>query len=234
MYQFQSKIRYSQLDSQGSLSLPALLDYFQDCSIFQSEELGVGVDYLKERELIWALSSWQIVVKRYPRLCENVTIGTAPYGFKGFIGFRNFWMLDEKGEEIAVANSVWSLIHTSGKPAKPMPEMLEKYTLSPRREMEYADRKIRFEGEGIPESPINVMAHHLDTNLHVNNGQYVRIAMDYLPEEFSIGQLRAEYKMQAVLGTTMYPVLFEDGKKMGISLQNEEGAVYCNVEFSRM
>lgn len=234
MYQFQSKIRYSQLDSQGSLSLPALLDYFQDCSIFQSEELGVGVDYLKERELIWALSSWQIVVKRYPRLCENVTIGTAPYGFKGFIGFRNFWMLDEKGEEIAAANSVWSLIHTSGKPAKPMPEMLEKYTLSPRREMEYADRKIRFEGEGIPESPINVMAHHLDTNLHVNNGQYVRIAMDYLPEEFSIGQLRAEYKMQAVLGTTMYPVLFEDGKKMGISLQNEEGAVYCNVEFSRM
>lgn len=234
MYQFQSKIRYSQLDSQGSLSLPALLDYFQDCSIFQSEELGVGVDYLKERELIWALSSWQIVVKRYPRLCENVTIGTAPYGFKGFIGFRNFWMLDEKGEEIAVANSVWSLIHTSGKPAKPMPEMLEKYTLSPRREMEYADRKIRFEGEGIPESPINVMAHHLDTNLHVNNGQYVRIAMDYLPEEFSIGQLRAEYKMQAVLGTTMYPVLFEGGKKMGISLQNEEGAVYCNVEFSRM
>lgn len=234
MYQFQSKIRYSQLDSQGSLSLPALLDYFQDCSIFQSEELGVGVDYLKERELIWALSSWQIVVKRYPRLCENVTIGTAPYGFKGFIGFRNFWMLDEKGEEIAVANSVWSLIHTSGKPAKPMPEMLEKYTLSPRREMEYADRKIRFEGEGIPESPINVMAHHLDTNLHVNNGQYVRIAMDYLPEEFSIGQLRAEYKMQAVLGTTMYPVLFEDGKKMGISLQNEEGTVYCNVEFSCM
>lgn len=234
MYQFQSKIRYSQLDSQGSLSLPALLDYFQDCSIFQSEELGVGVDYLKERELIWALSSWQIVVKRYPRLCENVTIGTAPYGFKGFIGFRNFGMLDEKGEEIAVANSVWSLIHTSGKPAKPMPEMLEKYTLSPRREMEYADRKIRFEGEGIPESPINVMAHHLDTNLHVNNGQYVRIAMDYLPEEFSIGQLRAEYKMQAVLGTTMYPVLFEGGEKMGISLQNEEGAVYCNVEFSRM
>ena len=234
MYQFQSKIRYSQLDSQGSLSLPALLDYFQDCSIFQSEELGVGVDYLKERELIWALSSWQIVVKRYPRLCENVTIGTAPYGFKGFIGFRNFWMLDEKGEEIAAANSVWSLIHTSGKPAKPMPEMLEKYTLSPRRGMEYADRKIRFEGEGIPESPINVMAHHLDTNLHVNNGQYVRIAMDYLPEEFSIGQLRAEYKMQAVLGTTMYPVLFEDGKKMGISLQNEEGTVYCNVEFSCM
>jgi len=235
MYQFQNRIRYSELDSSGRLRLPALLDYFQDCSIFHSEELGLGVEYLKEKEMIWALSSWQIVIKRYPGLCENVTIGTAPYDFRGFIGYRNFWMLDEKGNEIAVANSIWSLIHTdSKKPATPPSEMLEKYVLSPKREMEYADRRIRFEGKGIPRPKMTVMAHHLDTNLHVNNGQYVRIAMDYLPEDFSIGQLRAEYKMQAVLGTEMYPLLYENREKTGISLQNAEGAVYCNVEFSRM
>ena len=58
MYQFQNRIRYSELDSSGRLRLPALLDYFQDCSIFHSEELGLGVEYLKEKEMIWALSSW--------------------------------------------------------------------------------------------------------------------------------------------------------------------------------
>lgn len=235
MYEFQSKIRYSELDSNGSLSLPALLNYFQDCSIFHSEELGLGVDYLKEKEMLWALSSWQIVIKSYPGLCENVTIGTAPYDFKGFIGYRNFWMLDEKGNEIAAANSIWSLIHVgNGKPTKPTPEMIEKYVLSPKMEMEYADRRIRFEGQGVPRSKVTVMAHHLDTNLHVNNGQYVRIAMDYLPADFCIGQLRAEYKMQAVLGTEIYPLLFESQGKTGVSLQNADGAVYCNVEFSRM
>ena len=184
MYQFQSKIRYSQLDSNGCLTLPALLDYFQDCSIFHSEELGVGVDYLKEKKLLWALSAWQIVIRRSPKLCENVTIGTAPYGFKGFIGYRNFWMLDEAGREKAVANSVWSLIDSeTGKPQKPNEDMMEKYVLSPKLEMDYADRRIRFEGEGIPQEPIVVMAHHLDTNLHVNNGQYVRIAMDVNTDE---------------------------------------------------
>lgn len=235
MYQFQSRVRYSELDSHGSLSLPALLDYFQDCSIFHSEELKLGVDYLKERQLLWALSSWQIVIKRYPRLCENIAIGTAPYEFRGFMGCRNFWMLDEAGEEIAVANSIWSLLNTgSGKPEKPTSEMIEGYALSPKREMEYAERRIRFEGEGVLQDKISVKAHHLDTNMHVNNGQYVRIAMDYLPAGFQIGQLRAEYKKQAVLGTEMYPLVFESESKTGVSLRDAEGAVYCNVEFTRM
>lgn len=235
MYQFQSRIRYSESDSSGRLSLPGLLDYFQDCSIFESEELGLGVKYLKEKELIWALTFWQIVIKRYPDQSERVKTGTAPYDFKGFIGYRNFWMWDENGRETAVANSIWSLIHMGdGKFAKVPPEMLEKYALSPRAEMEYANRKIVFEGEGRTEAKVAVMAHHLDTNLHVNNGQYVRIAMDYLPEDFSIGQLRAEYRKQAVLGTEMYPVIYETEDKTGVSLQDEAGTAYCNVEFTRM
>lgn len=235
MYQFQSRIRYSETDSSGRLSLPGLLDYFQDCSIFHSEDLGLGVKYLKEKELIWALTFWQIIVKRYHDQSEHVKIGTAPYDFKGFIGYRNFWMWDESGREIAVANSIWSLIHMGdGKPAKLPPEMLEKYVLSPKAEMEYANRKIVFEGEGRPADKMTVTAHHLDTNQHVNNGQYVRIAMDHLPEECLIGQLRAEYKKQAVLGTEMYPVVFETEDKTGVSLQDEAGAVYCNVEFTRM
>ena len=86
MYKFSSRIRYSEVDSKGILSLESLLDYFQDCSTFHSEDVGVGLGYLKERHLAWVLSAWQIVVDRYPRLCEEVRIGTAPYGFKGFFG----------------------------------------------------------------------------------------------------------------------------------------------------
>ena len=130
---------------------------------------------------------------------------------------------------------VRGLIHMGdGKPVKITPEMQEKYVLSPKAEMDYANRKIIFEGEGRPETKMTVMQHHLDTNLHVNNGQYVRIAMDYLPEGYPIGQLRAEYKKQAVLGTEMYPVIFKTKDKTGVSLQDEAGTAYCNVEFIRM
>ena len=101
MYSYKSRIRYSELDESGHLRLESLLDYFQDCSTFQSEDIGLGVDCLKKRHLIWVMSSWQIVVERYPDLCEWVTIGTIPYDFKGFLGFRNFLMTDEEGRRLA-------------------------------------------------------------------------------------------------------------------------------------
>ena len=48
VYEFDSRVRYSEVDSQGKLTWLALMDYFQDCSVFQSESLGIGVDYLAE------------------------------------------------------------------------------------------------------------------------------------------------------------------------------------------
>ena len=39
MYYFTSKVRYSETDEMGKLTLQAILDYFQDVSTFQSEEL---------------------------------------------------------------------------------------------------------------------------------------------------------------------------------------------------
>ena len=125
MYSYQARIRYSEIDEGGNLRLETLLDYFQDCSTFQSEDLGVGISYLKERHLVWVLSTWQIVVERYPLLGENVIIGTSPYDFKGFMGFRNFWMKDESGNYLARANSIWSLLDTqSNRPVRLQEEFL--------------------------------------------------------------------------------------------------------------
>ena len=51
MYSFDSRIRYSEVDSKGTLNWLALMDYFQDCSVFHSESLHIGVDYLADHHL---------------------------------------------------------------------------------------------------------------------------------------------------------------------------------------
>lgn len=234
MYTFQSRIRYSEVGPDGKLTLESLLDYFQDASTFHSEDLGLGVGYLKEKNMVWVLSSWQIVVERYPQLCEHVIIGTAPYDFKGFIGYRNFWMETEAGERLAYANSVWSLMDTvKMTPARPPVEMLEGYRLSEKLPMEYAPRKIPMPAEGKQEEELQVRTHHLDTNGHVNNGQYVRMAMDYIPAVFRIRQMRAEYKKQAVLHDRIMPATAVNAEKTlyTVSLNAEDGKPYSVVEF---
>lgn len=232
MYSYKSRIRYSELDETGHLRLESLLDYFQDCSTFHSEDIGLGVEFLKERHLVWVMSSWQIVTERFPRLCETVTVGTAPYEFKGFVGFRNFLMTDEEGNRLAVANTIWSLLDTrTGKPVKPSEDMMKGYVLEPKLDMDYAPRRIQIPEDMMKRDAVQIRTHHLDTNHHVNNGQFVRIAIDALSENVQVRQLRAEYKKQVMLGDVLIPYTkkMEDGKYV-IVLKDEEDNICCTVE----
>ncbi len=233
MYTFESRIRYSETDSDGCLTMAALINYFQDVSTFQSEDLGLGVAYLKEHHQVWVLSAWQIVVERYPKLGERVIAGTHPYDMRGFMGLRNFYLLDGEGKYLAKANSVWTLLDTQTQRPVAVPEiMTEGYRLEEKLEMEYAPRKIAVpEGGEMLESVI-VKKHHLDTNHHVNNQQFIDIAMNYLPEDFPIGQVRAEYKKQAYLDDKLVPVVLRNEDKIYVILQDESGAPYVVTEFA--
>ena len=234
MYGFESVVRYSEVDVHRHMTLTALLELLQDCCIFQSEHLGIGMDYLKERKRAWVLSSWQIVVERYPNLYERVIVGTQPYDMKGFLGYRNFAMMTEDGEYLAKANSIWSLLDLDkGKPVPVSEEMAQKYGIGDKLDMEYAPRKIAVPEGGVSGEAIVVKQHHLDTNHHVNNGQFIDMTMDFLPEDFVIGQLRAEYKKQAFLEDVLLPYVVTGGDRVVVSLTDEKGAPYVVVEMLR-
>ena len=234
MYTFDSRIRYSETDSEGRLTMAALINYFQDCSTFHSEDVGLGLRYLRERNLVWVLSSWQIVVERYPEMGERVTIGTCPYDMKGFLGYRNFWMTDEGGNYIAKANTLWSLLDAAaGKPSTVTMEMAEGYGLGEKLEMEYAPRKIAIPQGGTIREPITVKQHHIDANHHVNNQQFVNMAMDFLPEDFAVVQLRAEYKKQAFLDDVLIPYVAQEGTRLVVSLTDQGDLPYVVIEFAK-
>ena len=44
MYSFDSRVRYSEVDEDRKLSLTGVINYMQDCSTFQSEDLNMGID----------------------------------------------------------------------------------------------------------------------------------------------------------------------------------------------
>ena len=50
MYTYESRVRFSEVDHYETMTLPSIINYFQDGSIFQSEDIGLGVDYLKEKK----------------------------------------------------------------------------------------------------------------------------------------------------------------------------------------
>lgn len=235
MYTFDGRVRYSEVGEDSLLTLQSLLDYFQDCSTFHSEDIGLGLEYMDKIGQVWLLSAWQICIGRYPKYGEQIVIGTAPYEFRGFMGLRNFLMRTKEGEALAWANSIWTLMDREKmRPVKPNKDMIAGYAPEEKYPMDYAPRKIAMPDDGRQMEAFTVKPHHLDTNHHVNNGQYVRMAMDCIPAGVRISQLRVEYKNQALLGDEIYPVVAAgaEGKLYTVALNRADGSPYCVVEFT--
>lgn len=232
VYSFHSRVRYSEVGEDRKLTLNSILNYFQDCSTFQSEAVGLGLEKLAKNQQVWLMISWQICVNRYPKLGEYITIKTWAYGFKGFYGYRNFLMEDEQGNPVAYANAIWCFMDLkANRPVTIPEEELKGYEVEEKLDMKYAPRKIKVPQECEEREAFVVMKHHLDTNHHVNNGQYIQMAVEYLPDDFVIKQMRAEYKVQALLGDTVIPYVHNEDGKYTITLCNTQGKPYVIVEF---
>lgn len=234
MYKWNSRVRFSEIGEDKRLTLDGILNYFQDSSTFHSEEVGNGMDAVERLKRVWVLSSWQIVVNEYPKMGESIQLGTWPYDFKGFFGGRNFIMYGADGRVLAYANSLWTYLNSeNGRPARVDESIASLYEIEPKYDMDYADRKIALPEELTAQKSFPVEVYHLDTNHHVNNGQYVRMAGMYLPAGFEVAQMRAEYKKQAVLGDTIYPMTACIEDKVLVSLNDEKGNAFAVVEFLR-
>lgn len=231
MYQMESRVRFSETDHERKMSVGAIVDYFQDCSTFQTEDLGVGFSYLLPQNLTWILVYWQIVVEEYPVLGEKITVGTIPYEFKGFLGKRNFY-LEKEGKRVVKADSLWTLMNMETMlPAKISEEIAGAYSLEKKMDMEYLPRKIAVVGEEETGETFVIQNHHLDCNHHVNNGQYIKMALSFLPSDAEICQIRAEYKNQAHLGDIIYPYVYREESKSYVCLCDAQKKPYVVTEF---
>lgn len=231
MYTFESRVRYSETDESGLLSVTGIMNYLQDCSTFQSEDLELGLAYLKNKNRAWWLNSWHILVDRYPRMGERIRVSTWPYGFKGIYGYRNFTICDEMGNFLVRADSNWFFFDLKNNvPVRVSADEIRGYGQGEEElEMPPVPRRIVLPVEFEEREPVVVVHHHLDTNMHVNNAQYVEIARELLPERFTIGVLRVEYKNAAVLGDRMFPRIGRVPEGYIVSLQSEDGRIFANI-----
>jgi acyl-ACP thioesterase len=105
-------------------------------------------------------------------------------------------------------------------------------TLEPKLEMNYKDRRIilpKIDGE--VQEPIRVLRADIDYNKHLNNANYVRMAMELLPENFVVNGLRVEYRVAAKLGEMLVPTIYRHDNVIIISLSISED-ISAIIEFS--
>lgn len=229
---FDSRVRYSETDRNGQLSVKSLFDYLQDCCIFQSEDLGEGVSELQERHRAWLLVSWNVEIVRPPVCGERIRIQTWPYLIKRFFAQRGHAVETMDGEVLIKANSIWSFVDTENNRALNIPQIeIDRYTPEDRMDLPIGKRKIVCKGDFETLDSFRILSHQIDTNGHTNNSQYVMMAADMLPESFLYSRIRVEYAREAVLGDLVTPRLYRQEDACIVDLMTEEGKRYAAVEF---
>lgn len=243
MYEMKRTVTYSQVGSTLSMDMAGVVHYLQDCTLAHSESIGKGISHVKEHKKAWFLSSWQIEVERFPRYQENVTVRTWPHEFKSMYGYRNFDILDENGNPIVRANSIWIFMDIAKMlPIRPTEEDMRGYEPEEALEMEYAPRKIKQLDEeyliancGDADdalSGIKVGRSFIDSNNHVNNGRYVMEGLDLI-EQDDIRKLRVDYRKAAMLGDVIYPAIYKNEDVTQIVLNDADNNPYVLLEVEK-
>lgn len=231
MYTFDSRVRFSEVDHTQEITLPGIINYFQDCSTFHSDSLGYGIDYYAQIQRAWVLNAWQVIVGRYPLMGEKIEISTWATEFNGLYGLRNFRMRDARNQTVAYANSVWVYMDmVKGRPVKPPASEVEAYGQEVKLPMEYAPRKIELPDTLINKHSFPVRKYHIDTNEHVNNCQYVQMALEVMDSDVKVRQMRAEYKRSAVYKDRIVPKLAQEQERSVVELCGTDGKPYAIVE----
>lgn len=233
MYSYDAIVRYSETGGRHLANMATIANYFQDCAIFQSEEVGIGLDYLAEHHRAWFLVSWQIEVDRYPRMGEKIKVRTWAYDFKASLGFRNIDILDEDGEQIVRAASIWSYVDTEGmRPVRIDADVAEAYPMEPRIDMDYAPRKIKLLDADCEEvDRRRVMSCQIDSNNHMNNEAYIALAQEYAEDVENISSVRTEYRVQYMKDDVIVVRRARYGEREQLLLCDESGGINCIVEF---
>ncbi len=231
MYTLEGRVRYSEIDGKGQLTIPAFINYLQDCCTFQAEDAGIGLNFLMARNRAWFLNSWQIELLELPHMAEEIFVRTWAYKFQGFYGFRNFLLEDKKGKVYAKVNSLWIFMDTTSmRPVRIESEIADAYGMDPEISGKWPSRKISLLDDFVVEDEMIVTRYFLDTNHHVNNEKYVELALTCVPEDTNIRYIRVEYKSAAVLGDKMVLKKAQKEDVIQIELGDGDSTIYAVVE----
>jgi len=233
IYSFEEKVRYSEARSDNRLGVEGIVNYFQDCSFFQSESINRGITYIEKEKKGWVLSSWQIVICERPMFMTDVKVSTWATKFKGLYGTRNYTLTSKEEKTcFAYANSIWVYMDFQhGHPLKVSEEEARAYGIDTPLEMLYEPRKIALPGDSFDAPKIPVRKSQIDTNHHVNNSQYIAMALESIGMSGFMGQIRVEYKKSAKFGDVIYPWIYQDDIRSVVTLKDKDGAIFAVIEF---
>lgn len=173
------------VDFTERLTMGVLGNHLLNCAGFHAAERGFGIATLNENHYTWVLSRLAIELEDMPRAYQKFSIQTWVENVYRLFTDRNFAILNEEGNPVGYARSVWAMISMESR--KP----IDLLTLHGGAITDYICDKecpiarpgrIKVD-ESEPVCEYQARYSDIDINGHVNSIKYIEHILDLFPME---------------------------------------------------
>lgn len=183
VYKQNFTVHYYEIDKDQHATPSSILQYVEDVSMGHSIKIGYGLKALLDVGLCWIVNKWHVVMDRYPKWNETITMETWVCNYQRFLAKRDYRIKDMKGNILGNITSRWIFYnYLQKKPQRILPEIINGYGRLDYNAVEDDFKKIILPENWEYEKKYNVRRSDIDTNKHVNNIKYVEWICDTIPE----------------------------------------------------
>lgn len=204
IFENEYRVEIEDVDKDNLLSNRALLGIFEDIACFHAATLGQGPLEVSTNGFAWLLLNWRVKVIKRSVYGDVLTVKTWPRQFDRISSYRDFEVLDESGEVVAIGSSKWFVMDLGSR--RPV-RLTEEYTnpYCPITDVSvFGDDmpKLNEPDEYEYKTEYTVSRRDIDSNKHMHNINYLDLAYEVLPEEVfennDFKNIAIEYKKEVI------------------------------------
>lgn len=219
----ETRVPVSRCDKKGNMDLQGVFTLFMDMASEHAVEIGMGMDALLHKGLIWLAVKSKMKIHRMPQMFSHITATTWP-AEPGRIRCDRLYKMMQGDELLIEGKTEWAMYEpATGKLRKMENGYPKDLQVHPEIVCEgpYARIKDDFEGCEIADT-YTVKATDLDTSCHMNNVEYIKLVLGVFHSdvlaEMDIAEIEIAYKNQCYEGEqlTIRKKQIENGYDIGI------------------
>jgi len=209
IYTQEFKTTLEDIDKNAYITNKAILRFFENTATYHSDSIGGGIKAVEETGLTWIVLDWRIKVIKRPKYGEKLMVRTWSRGIQKFFAFRDYELINDKNEILAIGTSKWVLMDINkNRMVLLNDEHMKRYESEDRTVFSEDElSKIEVPQEFSNEISYTVMRRDIDFNKHMHNLYHFDLAYEVLPDELydnsTFDNFRITYKKEIKLGETV-------------------------------
>lgn len=193
----------------GRLGTGRLCDYIQEAARNHADVLGIGLERLKEENLMWVLCQMRAQMLICPVAGDSLEVQTWPSTAGRIQCRREFVWRTPGGEIMGRAATLWIVANRQTRRIEKLPGFIRDcFSPCPPLALDWISEKLPMLDGGDAPNRITAGESDIDGNNHVNNVRFIEWAIDSLPRavraERVLRELAVDFRNEGFLGDEIF------------------------------